>query len=135
MATIERIRAIVDTKGVACPQIGMKLCPGNRDGKRGCAKWITEIVDDESNGRVSSLPMNGCLDAWTYIVRQDALVETIRVQAGMDKTANAVHAQVTAALSAVQTSAPKILVIPAMPELVETLTHVLALGNGKENVP
>lgn len=78
------INRTVNTRGMRCPY-AKRVCPGTREGKGGCALWITEtLANDEGSQDIQS----GCMIAFQYVLQNSQQVEAIRLNKGMDKVAN-----------------------------------------------
>ena len=90
MADLEWLTETVNTKGRPCP-VMKKKCPGTRDG---CAFWLEFSVQNAEN---ASTIRRGCLYAWQYVMANEAVAETVRTQATLDKAATELRAATEAA--------------------------------------
>ena len=81
MADRAWISRIVNTKGRPCP-LAKRRCPGH---EAGCAFWVRETLTDAATRGTDT--QDGCLLAWQYVMGHEVVVECVRTQAGLDKTA------------------------------------------------
>lgn len=80
MSNRDWISRLVNTEGRPCPLMHKK-CPGT---EKGCAFWVIETIECGTQRDI----LSGCLHAWQYVTAQGIQLESIRVQAGIDKMAN-----------------------------------------------
>ena len=90
MADLDWLTETVNTKGRPCPLM-KKPCPGSHEG---CAFWLEFSVQSSTNG---STIRRGCLYAWHYVMANEAVAETIKTHATLDKASNELRAATEAA--------------------------------------
>ncbi len=75
--TFDGIRQIIDTRGRRCPMMLGEPCIGVD-----CAFWMRDTI---GNDQGKAVWVEGCLHAFQYVVARDAMAETRRINATVDK--------------------------------------------------
>lgn len=79
MANLEAVKRTVNTANRPCPLRLAERCPGERSG---CAFWLAETFTSEGRTEV----VEGCMFAFQYVMSHEIALESVRMQASLDKT-------------------------------------------------
>ena len=84
MASLDRLRTLVNTAQRPCPKWLGEKCPGERSG---CVFWIIEDVESGPQHVI----VEGCMFMFQYVMANESVLESIRTQATLQQAGETVR--------------------------------------------